>query len=319
MAIYNIGDKFGVAAANRFVYAEGGGGTAVEGEVRLNDVSGTWTWQRYDGAQWVSIAALVAGNTDQFLRGDKTWVCAPINYTGEVVIDCNNPATIMVKIPSVVTSVKMKLVGGTFPSWNYTELPAHDHGGQLFASTTHTHTGPSHRHTGPSHTHAYGTLAVAAGGSHNHGGTTGNTHMGTELLAGHTHTISTQATHTHSVSGTTDNGGTENTGYQGTGATGTPSATTAIQSTGITGYTLNDTAKTTLTDAITLGFSTDNSTWTTKGKSTYASLADINNTTGTNEIDITTRMTVGTFNYIKFSDATAKKGGKIMYHIAIEG
>lgn len=305
MAIYSIGDKFGVAAANRFVKAEGGGGTAAEGEVRLNDVSGVWTWQRYNGADWVDIASLIAGNNDQFLRGDKTWKCPPINYTGEVVVDSNNPATIIVKLPSVVSSVKIKLVGGTFPTWNYTELAAHDHGGQTFPSTTHTHTGPSHRH-GLS-------LNTQGGTSHAHGGTTGlnDDTVGTQYAATHRHPITADTTHTHPISGNSD--------YGGTGATGTPSATTAIQSAGITGYTLNDTAKTTLTDAITLGFSTDNSTWETKGKSTYAGLANINATSGTNEIDITSRLTANMFNYIKISEPTEKTGGKVTYHIEILG
>jgi hypothetical protein len=135
-AVYVAGNKFGVAAANRFVKAEGGGGTAATGEVRLNDVSGTWTWQRYSGAAWVDIASLTAGNTDQFLRGDKSWKCVPINYTGEVVIDSNNPATLMIKVPTAVSSVKMKLVGGLFPTWNYTELGYHDHGGTAGAGAT---------------------------------------------------------------------------------------------------------------------------------------------------------------------------------------
>jgi hypothetical protein len=318
MALYVAGDKFGVTAAIRFVCGEGGGGTAAEGEVRLNDVSGTWTWQRYDGASWVDIAALVAGNTDQFLRGDKTWKCPPINYTGEVVVDSNNPATIMIKVPTAVSSVKIKLLGGTFPTWNYTELAAHNHGGQLFPSTTHTHTVPNHNHSFSDTV----TSGAASATNHTHlvSGNTGSTGVdqGNEGPESHTHTVSITSqnggvAHTHSVSVS------GNTGDAGTGATGKPSATTAIQSAGITGYTLNDTAKTTLTDAITLGFSTDNSTWTTKGKSTYASLADINNTTGTNEIDITTRLTPNMFNYIKISEPTAKKGGKIAYHIEILG
>lgn len=313
MALFIAGDKFGVTAANRLVKAEGGGGTAAEGEVRLNDVSGTYTWQRYNGASWDDVDSLLGGNNDQYLRGDKNWKCAPINYTGEVVIDSNNPATLMVKVPTAVTSIKLKLVGGTFPTWNYTELGAHTHT-LTVASSTHTHAIGDHTHyvegttggTSATHTHSFsysgetaGEAPVASGaGDHSHGleisGNTGNQ----------------SADHTHTYGGYSN--GT-------TGNTGTPSTTSSIPSTGISGYTLNDTAKTTITDAITLGFSTDNSTWTTKTKSDFASIANINNATGTDELNITTLLTLNSFNYIKISEPTAKKGGKILYHICIEG
>jgi microcystin-dependent protein len=109
-----------------------------------------------------------------------------------------------------------------------------------------------HTHTGPSHTHGLGSGSTASAGSHSHGGSTGNesahTHGAGSLnlpafqtsvtgltpptafttydntinngLAGstgsgsaHSHSISADGSHTHSLSGTTDAGG--------TGATGT--------------------------------------------------------------------------------------------------
>jgi len=235
MAIFTIGDKFGVAAANRLVYAQGGGGTAAEGEVRLNDVTGTWTWQRYNGASWDDIASLTGGNNDQFLRGDKTWKCVPINYTGEVVIDSNNSSTLMIKVPTAVSSVKLKLVGGTFPTWNYTELAYHDHGGTA-ASSTHTHSFSDSS-----------TSSAASATAHTHA-VSGNTDY--EDIGG------AAGNHRHPISFTSGSGGvahTHSTTISGT--TGTPSATGSISGAGISGYTLNDTAKVNITDAIVLSFS----------------------------------------------------------------
>jgi hypothetical protein len=135
---------------------------------------------------------------------------------------------------------------------------------------------------------------------------------GTEYTSGAT------ASHQHAVTGSTE-GQTVPHAHNFSAATGTPSAGGTIAGAGITGHILNDIAKVNITDAITIGFSTDNSTWTTKAKANFASIANINTATGTDELDITTLVTVNSFNYIKLAEPTAKKGGKLIYHIQIIG
>lgn len=106
----------------------------------------------------------------------------------------------------------------------------------------HTHTGPSHTHTfsatsgteSATHTHS-GTTASSGAHTHTYTAPTSNTttpggafSAASAIVAGvttssdgaHTHTITTgtaSATHTHSVSGTTDAGGTGATGSTGSG------------------------------------------------------------------------------------------------------
>jgi len=76
----------------------------------------------------------------------------------------------------------------------------------------HTHTGPNHRHSGDSHTHSFsGSQSIANGHYHS------ISNPGTSTNTGG---VSTNATHSVSISGTTGSGGGGNTGYAGTGSTG---------------------------------------------------------------------------------------------------
>lgn len=293
MGLYVRGDKFGVVEANHLLTGgidrvSAGG----ENEIRVFLESGDYVWKIYDTSisDWKVI--------------EKTRSIGR-NYHGADVIDENNPIIIPFYVDASHTSVKVKLWGKNFPSFHYTELPAHNHGGATFATAAHIHTGPVHKHDMSSGT------AVAAG-AHDHGGSTGNTSAGTYLLAGQIHTIPNQANHAHSISG--------DTGNSGGGNTGAASASSAIPTAGISGGTLNDTQKVNVDDLIELYITAVDGTWgTAKTKSTtgFSSIANINSNGGTDEVDIFAYVTVGSFMYLRIVEPTAKKGGKILWHIAL--
>jgi len=94
----------------------------------------------------------------------------------------------------------------------------------------------------------------------------------------------------------------------------------AIPSTGISGAGVNDTKKTIVDDAIKIYIAASPASWgtaKTKATSGFSSLANINTATGTDEIEIISFCTTGAFNYIKINEPTAKKGGKIAWHISV--
>jgi hypothetical protein len=298
------------------------------------------------------------------------------SYCGEITIDDGSPAIFMVKTDAIITSAKLKLTAFTFPTYPYTELPAHTHGVGSFALSSgvvaglnhvhnvvigmHTHTGSfgssAHTHAGPNHRHWVSnssTSGAASATNHTHGvsGNTGYTGIqeGSDPVSNHYHAVSLTTAangvaHTHSVSVE----GWSN--YEGTGATGAPSATASVGSTdlgtiasanptagwapyvgtaiggssasaGISGGALNDTQKVDVDDLIQVYISTNPTSWGTakdKGTGGWASLANIlASAGGTSEIDIGSYLAVSSFNYIKIVEPTAKKGGRIAYHVEI--
>ena len=224
----------------------------------------------------------------------------------------------------------------------------HTHTGS-FGSSAHTHAGSSHRH-GLSGTKTTGG-ASAVNHTHPVNGNTGYTGIqeGSDPVSDHYHTVSLTAAsngaaHTHdlTLSGDTD--------WAGTGATGAPSATASVSSTdlgtilsdnpavgwapyvgtalsgssasaGISAGTLNDTQKVDIDDLIQVYISTNPTSWGTaydKGTAGWASLANILAAAGgTAEIDISSYLSPSSFNYIKIVEPTAKKGGRIAYHVEI--
>jgi hypothetical protein len=177
------------------------------------------------------------------------------SYCGELIIDNNTPGYIMVKTDASITSAILKLFATNFPSWVYTELPAHTHAVGSLALTSglvtglehthnvvmgsHTHAGSfgtsTHIHTEIQHRHSinFGTFATASGGSHSHtfSGSAGNTGDGDAAsgVVNHHHgftpagTVSTDSGHTHNV--TVDG----YTAYE-TPAIGTASASASVSS-----------------------------------------------------------------------------------------
>ena len=107
---------------------------------------------------------------------------------------------------------------------HYHSAPAHTH-----TIDGHTHSGPSHTHSGPSHTHSFsGSQSIA----------NGHTHKVTCKASGTTVTsqgVSTNATHTVKISGTTGAAGTGSTGSAGTGQTSSTALTTNSGGGGLTG------------------------------------------------------------------------------------
>lgn len=292
MGLYARGDKFGVVEANHLL--TGGIGRVSAGganEIRVFYESGDYVLKIYDNS--ISDWKIV----------EKTRSIGR-NYHGAEVMDENNPILIPFYVDASHTSVKLKLWGQNFPSFHYTELPAHDHGGATFPTPTHVHAGPSHNHGFSGYT--------GYSGGHNHGGDTGSTAAGTYLMAGHVHSISNVSDHRHSLSGDTENSGAQN--------TGAPSATAAIPSAGISGGALNDTQKVNVDDLIEVYVTAVQGTWgTAKTKLTagWETLANINTNGGTNEIDLFSYVTPGSFMYIRIVEPTTKKGGKVLWHISL--
>ncbi len=130
---------------------------------------------------------------------------APNTYNGQVVIDENTPAILMIKGETGFTTASLSLIGINFPSYIYTELGQHSHSEGSLALTSGAVSGTTHTHTtNIGHTHS-GTFASGththASGNHNH-----RVDFGT-----HTHSFSdttnSTGSHTHNISG--------NTGYAG--------------------------------------------------------------------------------------------------------
>jgi len=268
MALYARGDKFGVVEANHLL--TGGvdrSSSPGDKEIRIFLESGDYVWKMYDQA------------TTSWKYVEKTRSQERV-YHGSAILDDNSPLIIPFNVALTATSVKLKLWGKAFPGFPYTEL------------APHTHPGPVHRHGI--------NLTSGNAGAHDHGGSTGNTNVGTYLMAGHVHSIPNQAAHAHSVSGNSD--------YGGTGSTGTPSVSSV---------------KSAMDDLIQLYITAVDGTWgTAKTKATttpvnFSSLANINANGGTDEIDIFALITAGGFNYLRIVEPTAAKGGTILWHLSV--
>lgn len=283
MAQFSSGDKFGVTAANALLKETGRGGS--EGEIAVNPVNGVYTLQRHNGSTWENVSAIAGGNDDQFLRGDTSlghiWKCPSQYYSGEVEVDDNNPATVMIKIPSAAPVVLLKIIGNTFPTWHYTELAWHGHPTTTFASNLHIHVNPA--------------------------GNTDDEEVTPPSSYIHYQTSGGGASHGHPIPSTN---------------TASPSAVASVASYGTTvNEILNTSKKTTLDTNITIGFSSDNSSWVTKSKNDFGfgTIANINSGMGTDELDITGLVNAPGYWLIKFSEPTAHKGGRILWHLTILG
>jgi hypothetical protein len=292
MSFYARGDKFTVAVANAIKKLWFGDASEMEEEeVRIKLEDGDY------------VLKIMISGVEKYIERTRSQERV---YMGSSIIDDNSDIIFFFNVFDGATTVKLKMLGLDFPGFPYTELAAHDHGGQTFAAPDHIHTQAAHRHT-------LGAITVSSDGSHNHGGNTGSTVMGTYLSGGHVHSIATQANHTHTA---TQAGYTGNT---------TPEIAAcidadAIPSAGITGAGLNDTKKTNITDALQVFVAASPASWgTAKTKATagWGSLANINADTGTDEIEIIALCVDGGFNYIKIHEPTAKKGGKIAWHISV--
>lgn len=308
-----------------------------------------------------------------------------MSYNGEITIDDGTPAIFMIKTTSGFTSAKLKMTAFPFPTYPYTELPAHTHAvGTLALSSgaisglnhthnvvmgTHTHLGSfgnsAHTHTISTHRHAL-SLSTGAGSAHNHAqqGTIASANQSADhshqydsgssgsdwtsgVSANHTHNVTlsgntgNESSHTHSISGYS--------AYSGDLTSGAPSATSSVTSTdlgtivsqnpntwspsvgtalsgftgsnGISGGSLNDTQKVNVDTAIQVYISSSPTSWGTakdSGTPGWSSLANILAASGgTSEIDISSYLTPSTFYYIKVVEPTAKKGGRIAYHVEI--
>lgn len=336
MGLYVRTDKFGVVQANHLLT---GGynrvGTMGETEVRCKLVAGDYVWY------------IMIGGVEKIIEKTRS---IGRNYHGCDVIDENNYIMIPFFTDAAHTSVKLKLWGLNFPTFHYTELPQHNHGGQTFASSTHTHsvsgtTGAeaAHTHTQTAHNHAYDfVVTTSPAGLHGHTfsgsvGNTGYTDLGDFALGytptDHRHsftpsgTNSSEPNHTHSASVNDSTG--PSTPAIGAGSShthpfaatsGVPSATTAIPNAGINGGTLNDTQKTIVDTLINIYITMVQGTWgTAKNYLTtgWGSLVNINANGGTDEIEIFSYLTVNSFCYIKIEEPTVKKGGKIAWHLSL--
>lgn len=306
MSFFARGDKFTVAVANSIKKLWYGDVSAMEdGECRVKLEDGDFVLKIMDGA------------IEKYVERSRSQERV---YHGVDVIDENSDIIFLFNVFSGATTVKLKLLGLNFPEFHYTELPAHDHGGQTFAAPDHIHTQAAHDH------HVDITGTSSSGGNHNHSfsGSSGNTafetvYQGDAGSANHRHsftpsgTISTEVAHTHTVRIHDDTD-------QATPAIAACADADALASAGITGAGLNDTKKTTVDDLIKVYVAVSPAAWgTAKTKATagWESLANINAATGTDEIEIISLVTDGGFNYIKINEPTAKKGGKIAWHISV--
>lgn len=143
--LYEIGDKFGKAEANKLKTRF----ACIDSEMPpVNEVD--------EDVPILNLTkkVLVAKSGSQFYNlGVPEANLTP--YTGQVIIDQNNDPEIMVEVPPVVQSATMKLLGLSFPGYFYTEYPAinapfwstnvcdgHDHTGSVSGTTnsdSHTH------------------------------------------------------------------------------------------------------------------------------------------------------------------------------------
>jgi hypothetical protein len=306
MALYARSDKFGVVQANHLLTGGVNRADAMgDQEVRVKLVDGDYVWYIRDG------------DTEKIIEKTRS---IGRNYHGCDVIDENNFIFIPIFIDAAHTSVKLKLWGLSFPTFHYTELPQHNHGGQTFASPAHSHTQGTHAHTF-AQTVTSGSAGAITPTFTGSAGNTGYTDIGqTDIGWNHRHsytpagTISAIPNHAHSVA---VNGWTST---DGAGAIANCSDTTAIPNAGINGGALNDTQKTTVDILIKAYVSANPASWgSAKDKNTtnWESFANINAPGGTDEIDIFTYLTAGAFGYIKIEEPTAKTGGKIAWHLSL--
>jgi len=201
--------------------------------------------------------------------------------TGQGIVDQNNDFEIMLDVPDVLQSATIKLLGLSFPSFFYTEYPAIN---GTFWSTNVT---DGHDHTGS----VSGTT-----GNHNH------VHNHEYLNAqGSAPTDTTDDDHTHSHS-FSDN-------FTTAANTVAHKHQTTINFTG-------SSQKTTFSTSLLQVFITaDRSAW---GSARSIDVSSLFSTNGTGHIDISSFLTPGSVNFIKFHLNTATSvGGKISYLIKI--
>lgn len=301
------------------------------------------TYYFWNGSEWKNMG-YTGGYTGGALRP----------YSGEVIVDDDNPKKIVFKVDSSSTAVKLFLRGTKFPSTFYRELGEHSHGlsGVTITNTVsdsgHTHdvTLGSHTHSGSfataDHTHTinhrhYLNLTSSTAGAHDHGGYTGYA-AAQGGLDNHRHTLSSDGDHSHTVSGYTSYDNTtssSSSAYASVGTTDLGTVTSASATTGISvsssisgstdnagvnGGTLSTTVKTYAKGLTILVNGTDitSAILTATGWTEIGDGTDTHAfvTSGTGEIDIYSYCTTG-INYIEIQEPNSGYGGGVLYHIDV--